>query len=110
MKLPFSIFFGPEQAIDWKVVVKTMTERLPTVLHRSMIAMDAVLGAVTTKMVDLLDDAVVRDRAKAAGAYYYNGTKTKTFVVKSSTDGATRTGTTTGIDEALNHFEPRGDA
>jgi hypothetical protein len=87
-------------------VEKTITERLPTVLHRSMIAMDAILGAVTTKMVDLLDDAVVRDRAKAAGA----PTTTMTFVVKSSTDGATRTGTTTGIDEALNHFEPRGDA
>jgi hypothetical protein len=106
----FLIFFGPDQAIDWNVVEMTIAERLPTVLHRSMIAVDAVPGAVTTKTVDVLDEAVVRDRAKAAGAYYYHGTKTKTFVVKSSIDGATRTGTTTGIDEALNHFELRGGA
>jgi hypothetical protein len=106
----FLIFFGPDQAIDWNVVEMTIAERLPTVLHRSMIAMDAVPGAVTTKTVDLLDDAVVRDRAKAAGAYYYHGTKTKTFVVKSCIDGATRTGTTTGIDGALNYFEPGGGA
>jgi hypothetical protein len=106
----FLVFFGPDQTIDWKVVEMIITERLPPVSHRSMIAMDAVPAAVTTKMVDLLDDAVVRDRAKAAGAYYYHGAKTKTFVVKSSTDGTTRTGATTGIDDALNHFEPRGGA
>jgi hypothetical protein len=125
----FLIFIRPDDddVVDWRAVEMAIVAVGRSPPRSPMeVPMEHVPSVVTPALVDRLDDAL-REGAKAVGVYYHhhhhcrtNNNKTNhkpAFIHKTSTSsltncgGATstaRTGTTTGIDAALEHFTSGG--